>query len=100
MLTLILEPNRSSTSVFAVHVAHVRVSGLVQRIERRFRAVGGRWVCVSSRSVPWTRKEWCDAPNGERDKHGRRHTIKRDWLRCHAGLHEDRMMTAAEGRAL
>lgn len=85
-LSLTLVENRSTPPVFAVHVAYERRGKHLQRVEKKYRAVNGRWVCTSARLVGWPRKEWGQVPSGQHDKHGRPHTAKRDWLQLRGFL--------------
>jgi len=92
MLSLTLVENRSTPAVFAVHICHERRGDKVQRIEKRYQARGGRWVCVGSKVVPYTaNKDWTGLKSGEKGSHGRPFTVKRDWIMLHTQLEMERL---------
>ncbi len=83
MFTLTLEPNQSNPRRYVAVLSYERKGDKVTPVRRVY---DGPNHCVSTQVVPWPRKDWCDAPNGEKGTHGRPFTIKRDWVILHTHL--------------
>ncbi len=83
MLTISLERNQTDPRRFVAITTFERKGNIVTPIRRVYDGPGH---CISSKVVPWPRKDWSGTHNGESDKQRRPHTVKRDWLQLHTRM--------------
>ena len=87
MLTLTLTENRSNPARYVGILSFERKGDKVTPV---YRVYDGPGHVKSVKTIPWDKlnagKDWAQAYNGKKGKHGHPFTMKRDWLQLHQEL--------------